>query len=403
MSMLDTAHKSIHRAAKNLNLSETAVNKLIKTEAEHIFDIEVNGEKHQAYRIQHSSRRGPFKGGIRFHEEVDLHEVRALATLMSLKTAAAGIPLGGSKGGVAFNPKNYSLEHIEAVARAYVQHMHPHIGPDKDVPAPDVNTDARIMDWMVDEYEQQTGDRTGASFTGKSLENGGSQGREAATGRGGVIALREYIATRHDLTKPLTIAVQGMGNVGFYFTQIAEQELPVRIVAVADSKRTLAIENFHENNHAISLKDIQFKRGVLDGLDSEYTVALDRDDIVGLHVDILVCAALGDVITADNCGDIKASIIVEMANGPVDDPAHELLIARGVTVLPDIIANAGGVIVSYLEWQQNKQGERWDEATVSGKLDEILTTATCTMLERAKKEEVSLRLAAFENALEALS
>lgn len=402
MPMLDTAHKSIRHAARALQLNDTTIEAVFKAEAEHIFEIEVNGEKHKAYRIQHSSSRGPFKGGIRFHDDVDLDEVRALATLMSLKTAAAGIPLGGGKGGVAFNPKNHDTAHIEAVAREYVRHLREHIGPDKDVPAPDVNTDGQVIDWMVDEYQKLTGDESRASFTGKTLDNGGSEGREAATGRGGVIALREYIAAHPELPKPLTVAVQGVGNVGFYFAQIAEQELAVRIVAVSDSKRTLAVEDFRDNAKTISLQDVAFKRNIIDDIQHEHTVVIDRDDILGLHVDVLVCAALGDAITADNVGDIKAGVIVELANGPVDDAAHEVLRAKQVDVMPDIIANAGGVIVSYLEWEQNKKGEHWTEQDVNRQLDEILSKATRAMIDRAKKENVSLRLAAFENALETL-
>lgn len=401
-AMLDTAHKSIRNAAKRLGLDDVAITNLFEAEAEHIFEIEVNGYKHPAYRIQHSSKRGPFKGGIRFHEDVNLDEVRALATLMSLKTAAVGIPLGGGKGGVAFDPKLHDAKHIEAVARAYVQHLHSHIGPDKDVPAPDVNTNGQIVDWMVDEYEKLTGDDSKASFTGKTLENGGSEGREAATGRGGVIALREYIAAHPELPKPLTVAVQGIGNVGFFFAQIAEAELPVRIVAASDSKRTLAVRDFQATTLGLSFKNIAFRKGVLDDIEVDGTVFVERDDILELDVDVLVCAALGDAVTAGNADAIKANVIVELANGPVDDAAYQALTARGVESIPDIIANAGGVIVSYLEWKQNREGEHWNEAKVNRELDTILTKATRKMLDRAKKEDIDLRVAAFENALEVL-
>ncbi|HEX6462420.1 MAG TPA: Glu/Leu/Phe/Val dehydrogenase [Candidatus Saccharimonadales bacterium] len=401
-TMLDTAHKSIKSAAAQLGLNEAQIENIFTAEAEHIFEIEVNGHKHMAYRIQHSSKRGPFKGGIRFHEDVDLDEVRALATLMSLKTAAVGIPLGGGKGGVAFNPKLHEPEHIEAVARAYVQQLHPHIGPDKDVPAPDVNTNGQIVDWMVDEYEKLTGDDSKASFTGKSLENGGSEGREAATGRGGVIALREYIAAHPELPKPLTVAVQGIGNVGFFFAQIAEAELPVRIVAASDSKRTLAVRDFRETTQGLVFKDVAFRKGVLDDIEADGTVFIDRDDILGLQVDVLVCAALGDALTAANVDEVKAGVIVELANGPVDDAAYRSLTARGVESIPDIIANAGGVIVSFLEWKQNKAKAHWPEAEVNRQLDEILSAATRAMLDRAKNENTTLRNAAFENALEEL-
>lgn len=402
MSMLDTAHQSVHRAAKALQLDEKTYENVFTAEAEHIFEIEVGGHTHQAYRVQHSSKRGPFKGGIRFHDEVNLDEVRALAMLMSLKTAAAGIPLGGGKGGVAFNPKEHDAQHIEAVARAYVKKLHEHIGPDKDVPAPDVNTDGQVIDWMVAEYEQLTGDKSKASFTGKSLDNGGSEGREAATGRGGVIALREYIQAHPELPKPLTMAVQGVGNVGFYFAQIAEAELPVRLVAVSDSKRTLAVENFRDNDYALRFQELTFRRGIIDELQTEHTVVLDCDDVLALGVDVLVCAALGDAVTEQTVGQVKAKTVVELANGPVDDASHEILHDRQVDVLPDIVVNAGGVIVSYLEWEQNKRGEHWDEEYVNRRLDDILSKATRTMLERAKKEATSLRLAAFKNALETL-
>lgn len=399
-SMLETAHKSIARAGKRLGLNEADIQNVFKAEAEHIFEIEADGKKYAAYRIQHSSKRGPFKGGIRFHPEVDLDEVRALATLMSLKTAAVGLPLGGGKGGVAFNPKEHTKGHIEAVARAYVQQLHPHIGPDKDIPAPDVNTDSQIMDWMVDEYDQLTGDQSKASFTGKTLENGGSEGREAATGRGGVIVLREYIAAHPELPKPLTVAVQGIGNVGFYFAQIAESELPVRIAVASDSQRTLVVNDI--TTGVLSFKDVAFRKGVLDDLASFNTTFKDRDDILEQPVDVLVCAALGDAVTARNVDDIHARLLVELANGPVDDQAYQLLVKRGVESLPDIIANAGGVIVSYLEWLQNKAGEQWAEAEVNQKLDDILAPAMRSIMDRARKEQTSLRDAAFEQALKVL-
>lgn len=403
MSMLETAHKSIRRAAQRLKMNPAHIEKLFEAEAEHIFEIEVEGQTYPAYRVQHSSKRGPFKGGIRFHESVDLDEVRALATLMSLKTAAVGIPLGGGKGGVAFNPKGHEPGHIEAVARAYVRYLHPHLGSDKDVPAPDVNTNSQIIDWMAHEYQLQTGDSSNASFTGKSLQAGGSEGREAATGRGGVIALAQYIAAHPELPKPLTVAVQGVGNVGFYFAQIAEAELPVRIVAASDSRRTLAVRDFTQNKQALTFKDVTFRKGVLDDINMPGTNFVESEDILEMKVDVLVCAALGDTITAENVNNISAGLILELANGPVDDEAYQVLCARGSESIPDIIANAGGVIVSYLEWQQNKKGEHWSEKEVNRQLETILSSAAKTIYERAKNEHISLRDAAFVQALEVLN
>lgn len=398
--MLDTAIATIRRVADHMQVPETEVASLLTAEKEHIVELEVNGQKHQAYRIQHSSKRGPHKGGIRFHPDVDLDEVRALAMLMSFKTAAVGIPLGGGKGGVSIDPKNHDDAHLEAVARAYVRALHKHIGPAKDVPAPDVNTNAQTMDWMVSEYEMLTGDANKASFTGKSLGKGGSEGREAATGRGGVIALREYLKDA-PINRPLTVAVQGIGNVGFFFAQIAQQELSdkVRIVAVSDSKRTLAIKDFNDNTDELEFKGQKFKKGIIDDLKNSHSQELDRDAVLYLPVDILVCAALGDVITDQNVVDIQATLIVELANGPVNDYAHQRLLTEGQLVLPDIIANAGGVVVSYLEWKQNLAGEHWTEKEVNKQLDEIISKATNRMIEISRNQSISLKDAAFEIAL----
>lgn len=402
MSMLETAQKSIQRAAKGLKLPKARVEKLFVAEAEHIFEIEINGLKLPAYRIQHHSGRGPYKGGVRFHPEVNLDEVRALATLMSIKTAAVDIPLGGGKGGVAFDPKQYDDVFIENVARHYVRGLAQHIGPHKDVPAPDVNTDARIIDWMSHEYSQLTGDETRASFTGKSLGNGGSAGREAATGRGGVIALRQYIDAHPDIPRPLTVAVQGVGNVGFFFAQIAEAALPVRIVAVSNSTQALVVKNFATNNTSISFEDVSPSRDVISELWTPDTDTILPTDILTLDVDVLVLAALGDVLHGDNQAQVRAEILLELANGPVDDGAHAALSRRGVVCIPDIIANAGGVIVSYLEWKQNLAQERWDEARVNTELDRILSRAVDTMIDRAREDRTTLRDAAFRIALERL-
>src|SRR5581483_10492028 len=200
--MLETAQNLIRKTGKKLGLDESEIKRLIKIDAEHKFKISLDsGKEFSAYRIQHSNKLGPYKGGIRFHPQVNLDEVRALATLMSLKTAAVGLPLGGGKGGVAVDPKQITNEELEELSRKYVQHLEPHIGPDKDVPAPDVNTNPTVIDWMVDEYQKLTGDTTKSSFTGKSLENGGSLGRDAATGRGGVIAFRELLKLQKNKDK----------------------------------------------------------------------------------------------------------------------------------------------------------------------------------------------------------
>src|SRR3990167_1386097 len=239
--MPQTVHRLIASTGQKLGLSGFQIQELIKSDAKHRFKISLaNGKTFNAYRVQHSNKLGPYKGGIRFHPNVDLDEVQALATLMSLKTAAVGLPLGGAKGGVAVNPKSLSSEELEELSRQYVRYLQPYIGPDKDIPAPDVNTDPQIIDWMVDEYEKLTGDVSHASFTGKSLHLGGSEGREAATGRGGVITLRELLKHESKKDKDLTFAVQGYGNVGSFFATFAQTQHPNwQIVAASDSSAAL--------------------------------------------------------------------------------------------------------------------------------------------------------------------
>ena len=393
MNMLESAEELMKRAATRLGWSDEKIAGLIEPEAEHHFELTVDDVTHHAYRVQHSSKRGPYKGGIRFHPHVDNSEVRALATLMSVKSAAVNIPMGGGKGGVAFDPRGYDDAHIEKVSRAYVKALEKHIGPDVDVPAPDVNTDGAIIDWMVDEYEQLTGDTSKASFTGKTIQNGGSEGRVEATGRGGVIALREYCRANNIDTTDITVAIQGVGNVGFYFAQIAERELGVTVVAVANSRKMVV------DPEGISFADKTFSRNVIDELG---IAAGESDDIIGVDCDVLVLAALGEVINDDNQAQIKASAVLELANGPVDDEALIALESRDVTVIPDVIANAGGVIVSYLEWKQNKAREHWTEEEVNRELDDILTVAMGDAMKRADEQDCSLKEAAVMIALERL-
>lgn len=391
--MLETAHHAIRRAAKRLGLSEEELKQLLEADAEHEFDIELStGKTHKAYRVQHSNARGPYKGGIRFHPEVDLDEVRALATLMSIKTAAVGLPLGGGKGGVAINPKELTADELEELARAYAKFLHPHIGPEKDVPAPDVNTNAMIIDWMVDEFQCHTGDTTRASFTGKSLGKGGSQGREAATGRGGVIALREILKQLGKEDQTATVAVQGFGNVGSFFATISAEDHPNwRLVAATDSTGGPYLESGLD---AWDLAAYKKDGGRLTEL--RPTEALSNEALLALDVDVLVLAGLGDVITRDNMDQVKAGVILELANGPVHEDAYNYLTEKGVIIVPDVLANAGGVIVSYLEWVQNRSGEEWEEDKVNLELEKYMTRAIDDAYNYAKKHHISLKEAAFD-------
>lgn len=399
--MLETAQGLIRRAGKKLGLTDKEIEELLQADAEHDFTVKLDdGQQFQAYRVQHSNKLGPYKGGIRFHEAVDLDEVRALATLMSLKTAAVGLPLGGGKGGVAVNPRELSKAQLEELSRKYVRHLQPHIGPDADVPAPDVNTNAAIIDWMVSEYEQLTGDDSKASFTGKSISNGGSLGRDAATGRGGVIALTELLKHRGKQDKPITVAVQGFGNVGAFFATVAADEQPQwKLVAASDSEAAIYSEGGLDAHELAAFKA---ERGRF----KDYTKdaqQLSADELVGLDVDVLVLAALGDAVIEANMKSVRAIYIVELANGPVNEAAHDYLAAAGVTILPDIIANAGGVVVSYLEWLQNKRGEHWDEDTVNKKLYEYMAKAVDDLMATAEQEHTdNLTEAAFTLALQRL-
>jgi glutamate dehydrogenase/leucine dehydrogenase len=397
-AMLDTAEQLIRDAGKKTGLSNKQIEELINADAEHKFEIELeDGSKHQAYRVQHSNKRGPYKGGIRFHPQVDYDEVKALATLMSFKTAVAGIPLGGGKGGVSVDPKHLSREALEEISRKYVKGLYKHIGPDKDVPAPDVNTNAQIIDWMVDEYEKQTGDKSKASFTGKSLGNGGSLGREAATGRGGVIVLRE-ILNKLGIGQNITYAVQGWGNVGSFFTLVAEQDCPNwKLVAATDSS------GGRHSKQGFSAKELdKFKKSHGKLIEFSAGKQISNEELVGLDVDVLVLAALEDSVNDKNVKDIKAKVVLELANGPVSYAAYKHLSQKKIIDVPDILANAGGVIVSYLEWLQNKKDEHWDEQRVNKELEAHLIVATIKVLKQMENKDMTLKEAAFAEAISEL-
>ncbi len=396
--MLQTAQHLIERVGIRLGLSDEHIAELLQADAEHRFTITLdNGKTHQAYRVQHNNKRGPYKGGIRFHPEVSLDEVKALATLMSLKTAAVGLPLGGGKGGVSVDPRQLTEAELEELSRKYVQGLHTHIGPQKDVPAPDVNTNSQIIDWMVDEFEQLEGDTTKATFTGKSIANGGSLGREAATGRGGVIVLREILRKHNKSNQPLTIAVQGFGNVGAFFGSVAQEDQPQwRLVAATDTSGGVYLQDGTLDAKALSA----FKQRGGRLRDFGIGSVISNEDLISLDVDVLVLAALGDAVTEHNMEDIKAMYILELANGPVNEAAYDYLCDKQVTIIPDVLANAGGVIVSYLEWRQNIAGERWTEAEVNAKLDTYLVQASDDILARSEADGTSLKEAAFALAIE---
>ncbi len=397
--MLETTHHLIRRVAKKLGLTDEEVTYLLATDAEHQFDITLkDGSKHRAYRVQHNNKLGPYKGGIRFHPEVNLDEVRALATLMSMKTAAVGLDLGGGKGGIAIDPRSMTDDQLEDLSRQYAAHLAPHIGPQKDVPAPDVNTDSRVIGWMVDEYEKQTGDTTRASFTGKAISGGGSEGRDAATGRGGVIVLRELLA-KMNRGQQITYAVQGFGNVGSFFARIAEAEhRGWKLVGATDSQGGVY------DQRGLSAKQLMDYKSTGKSLLTYATTlpgssAVTNAELLACDTEVLVLAALGDAITEKNMDAVKATLLLELANGPVNEAAYDNLSAKDVRIVPDILANAGGVIVSYLEWQQNLAGEHWTEAVVNEKLESYLTKATDAIYAVTESENMTLKEAALTVAI----
>lgn len=401
--MLEDTQLFIDEAASRLGLSKTAVNKFKQADAEHIFNLELaNGKTFEAFRIQHNNQRGPYKGGIRFHSNVNLDEIRTLATLMSLKTAAVDIPLGGGKGGVTVNPQELNNKELEELSRKYVAHLHPHIGPDKDVPAPDVNTNAAIIDWMVDEYEKITGDASKASFTGKSISRGGSLGRDAATGRGGALALNELFRLEKYHNKSVSFAVQGFGNVGSFFATVAKQLNPKwRLVAASDSQAAVYADNGLD---ADELQDYKASRGRFKDYKSAKSIKIiSNEDLISLPVDVLVLAGFEDTVTEKNMQSVRAKHIVEMANGPITKKANDYLINKKHIILPDIIANAGGVIVSYLEWAQNKEGSIWPEEKVNMRMSKYIKKALQDTYQYAVDEDIGLKEAAFAIALRRLS
>ena len=395
--MLETTRELITQAGHKLGLGQADIDYLLKADKEHIFDISLTGGKSfKAYRVQHNNVLGPYKGGIRFHPKVDLDEVRALAALMTLKTAAVGLPLGGGKGGVAVDPRELSQAELEELSRKYAGHLVDYIGPDKDIPAPDMNTNAEIIDWMVDEYAIHTGDKSRASFTGKSVEKGGSLGREEATGRGGVIVLDEILKLS-GTDKSINMAIQGFGNVGKFFGTVAEREKPGwRLVGATDSHGGIYSEVGLDAKQLLDLKNDGLS---LNDAKPEGSTLLSNEQLIGLDVDVLVLAAMEDAITIENMKDVKASIILELANGPISREAHDYLTKKGVVIIPDVLANAGGVVVSYLEWLQNRQNENWDETRVNKELHKYLSNAAKETYEYSQQHRVSLKEAAISLAI----
>ena len=350
----------------------------------HVFD---------GFRVQHNGARGPYKGGIRYHPEVDLDEVRALATLMTWKTAVAGIPFGGAKGGVNCDPHSLDEAELQQVTRSFIDKIEKVLGPQRDIPAPDVGTNAQTMAWMMDEYGKLHG-HTPAIVTGKPISLEGSYGREAATGRGIVHMFREAAPGLGLRADECRVVLQGFGNVGSWAARIISQ-LGCTVIGVSDTHGALYAEKGIDPE-ALSAHVHQ------GGKVSEFEPgeAISPDELLALECEVFIPAALGGMVHAANADSLNTRMVVEGANSPTTPKADEILADKGVHVVPDVMANAGGVVVSYFEWVQNLQHFRWDEREVNEKLGSIMRRAYREVAARASEDEVPLRVAAYQTGIE---
>jgi len=353
------------------------------------------------YRCRYNTVLGPTKGGVRYHPQVTQAEVQALALWMTIKCAVVGLPYGGAKGGVNVQPKELSPLELERLSRAYVRAMADFIGPNIDIPAPDVYTNARIMGWMMDEYEAIHRVRAPGVITGKPIALGGSLGREEATGRGAYLVTMELIRRQGLDPKQLRVAVQGLGNAGYHVARLLQLE-GMRIVALSDSRGGIHAEQgfdvdsiWKEKQSSRRVRAVYCAQSVCELVEHQQ---ISNQELLGLDVDILIPAALEGVITADNVDQVRASYIIEVANGPILSDAESVLLERGTVIVPDVLANAGGVTVSYFEWVQNRSGYAWTLDEVRERLAEVMTRAFGEVWQVATDEERSLRSAAYAQA-----
>lgn len=400
MGPFEAVNYFFRRAAEINHLSDEAIAVLSSTYRELRVQVPVRRddgrlEVYEGYRVQHNGARGPYKGGIRYHPAANVDEVRALASLMTWKNALVDVPFGGAKGGVQVDPTDMSNAELERLSRTYFSHIAYIIGPNRDIPAPDMNTNAQTMSWFMDEYGRRHGHTT-QIVTGKPLALGGSSGREAATGRG-VMILADRARSDLGLGDPseVTIAIQGFGNVGSWAARIAS-DMGYRVVAVSDVKGGVI------NEGGLNIKRVLeqvAETGSVVGVEGAEFIS--NEALLELDVDILIPAALGEVITHHNAADISAKLIIEAANHPVTPVADAELADRGIVVLPDVLANAGGVTVSYFEWVQNNQELRWDEDEINSRLARKLVSAYDTLQDfrDSSLEPLTLREGAFAIAV----
>ena len=396
-TMLEESHYYFNKAADVLNLSERLREiiwtplRVVKVDLV-VEDDEGKLEHYLGFRVQHNKARGPMKGGLRFHPSVDEDHAAALANLMTWKTAIVDVPFGGAKGGINCDPSKMSERELSVVTRRFVEQTKEILGPTIDIPAPDVNTNAKVMGWIMDEYSKFEG-FSPAVVTGKPLSLFGSEGREEATGRGIMVVLEEALKEQNKTWSDIQVAVQGFGNVGANAARlIAEQG--AKIVAVADYLGGVS------NNDGLDVSKLNEwvrEHRTVKGYDGGEP--FDGPEIIAWDVDVLIPAALEAAITEDNVDKVKAEIIVEGANGPTSPAAHEALVERGVHIIPDILANAGGVTVSYFEWAQNIQQFRWQKERVDEELTRIMRKSYSAVRDVAQEKNIDMRTAAFVLAI----
>ncbi|WP_339908173.1 Glu/Leu/Phe/Val family dehydrogenase [Symmachiella dynata] len=393
MSSFDAARLYFEQAAEHMGLSQNMRTLLLTPERELKVQVAIerdNGEigTFIGYRIQHNSARGPMKGGLRFHHEVNADEVLTLASLMTWKTALVNIPYGGAKGGVSVNVRNLSPGELERLTRKFVDEIHDFIGPDKDIPAPDMGTDAQVMAWIMNQYSKYHGFNP-ACVTGKPLELHGADGRTEATGRGVGLCTAEVLRRKKMDIKGTTIAIQGFGNVGTFTAKFLHDQ-GAKIVGVTD------VSGGVWNPEGLDVPELiryaQEHRGIAG---FEGTEPISNDDLLTSEVDVLIPAAVGGVLNVENAPHVRAKIIIEAANNPTVPEADESFNEREILILPDILANAGGVIVSYFEWVQNRQHFRWDLERVRKELDRIMLESLNKVWKIAEEKGVSLRTASY--------
>ena len=402
LNPFEIAQKQVKSACDKLN-ADPAVYEILKNPMRFLevsFPVKMDDgtvKTFTGYRSQHNNAVGPFKGGIRFHPGVTADEVKALSTWMTFKCSVAGIPYGGGKGGITLNPKDYSATELERISRAYAEAIAPLIGEKIDIPAPDVNTNGQIMSWMVDTYEKIAKKSAPGTFTGKPLEFGGSLARTEATGYGVNLAAKLALEKLGQDIKGATYAVQGFGNVGYYTAYYAHKS-GAKVVAISNVDTAVYNENGLDMEKII--KEVGPNGVIADGV---YGKKITNQELLELEVDVLAPCALENQITSENADRIKAKIISEGANGPTTPEADEILNKKGITIIPDILANAGGVVVSYFEWVQNLQGYYWSFEEVQEKETGVLTNSFNDIWNLAKEYNVDIRTGSYMTSIKKIA